>query len=85
MTMKTVGVAILVLGASGAAFANPLDSRGGFIKHEGFTTTRYDGAKSAVPVVAAPEMDSASLLTALTLLGGGLLVMRGGRTQKSAP
>jgi len=82
MTMKTVGLAVLLLGASGAALATPLDSRGGFIKHEGFTTTRYDVTKAAAPAVAAPEMNSASLLTALTLLGGGLLVMRGRRSQK---
>jgi len=79
MTMKTVGLAILLLGASGAALATPLDSRGGFIKHEGFTTTRYDQttAASAPAAVAAPEIDAASLFTALTLLAGGLLVMRG--------
>lgn len=32
-------------------------------------------------VVAAPEIDPASALSALTLLGGGLLVLRG-RTRK---
>jgi hypothetical protein len=79
--MKTVGLAILLLGASGAALATPLDSRGGFIKHEGFTTTRYDqttpASAPAAAAVAAPEIDPASLFTALTLLAGGLLVMRG--------
>jgi hypothetical protein len=82
MTMKTVGLAILLLGASGVAAAVPLDSRGGFVKHEGFTTTRFDGTNVAATALQAPEMDSASLLTGLTLLGGGLLVMRGRRTQK---
>ena len=81
MTTKTFSLAILLLGASGVAFAGAPDSRAGYITHLGFTS-RIEQVKPATAAIQAPEIDPASLVTGLTLLGAGLIVMRGRRAQK---
>jgi hypothetical protein len=53
--------------------------RGGPDYRTGFY--RQDEAKLAATSVQAPEIDPASWVAALTLLGGGLIVMRGRRTK----
>ena len=77
MKTKTVYLAIALLGASGVAVAGDggrgPDYRTGFYRH--------DEATLAATTVAAPEIDPASWVAALTLLGGGLIVMRGRRTR----
>jgi hypothetical protein len=80
MTTKAFSLAILLLGASGVAFAGAPDSRAGYITHLGFT--KIEQVKPAAAAIQAPEIDPASLVTGLTLLGAGLVVMRGRRAQK---
>jgi hypothetical protein len=45
---------------------------------------RFHDRSSVVPV-AAPEIDPASVVAGLTLLGGGLAVLRGRRSMKPIP
>jgi len=78
MKTKTVYLAIALLGASGVAVARD-GGRGGPDYRTGFY--RQDEAKLAATSVQAPEIDPASWVAALTLLGGGLIVMRGRRTK----
>ncbi|MGA2709525.1 MAG: hypothetical protein ACLP0B_28195 [Steroidobacteraceae bacterium] len=76
MKTKTVYLAIALLGASGVAVAG---DRGAPDYRTGFY--RQDEARLAATSVQAPEIDPASWVAALTLLGGGLIVMRGRRTR----
>lgn len=83
MTIKTVFLAIVLLGVSGAAFAErdeggsrqARDSHGGLYQQV--------QPKVSAMTLQAPEVDSASLVAALTLLGGALIVMRGRRASKT--
>jgi hypothetical protein len=82
--VRKIGLAILLAAVAGVASATPA----------GFTcTTEYflgifpyqvcttpDHQKH---VVAAPEVDAASAATGLTLLMGGLAVLRGRRSKKT--
>ncbi|MGA2779392.1 MAG: hypothetical protein ABSF94_17690 [Steroidobacteraceae bacterium] len=82
MKMNTVFLAILLLGASGAAVADRDDgSRGERDSHVGLN--RQVEARVDVTALQAPEIDPASWVAALTLLGGGLIVMRGRRPSKA--
>ena len=77
---KIVAAAILSLGTLGIAQANPVH-----FSHDGWANNhRQDGRDhdSSAPV-AAPEIDPASASTALTLLMGGLAVVRGRRRTKN--
>lgn len=78
MKTKTVYLAIALLGASGVAVARDA-GRGAPDYRTGFY--RQDEAILAATSVQAPEIDPASWVAALTLLGGGLIVMRGRRTK----
>lgn len=63
------------MAAGGSAYAGGLGSLFGWL---GFNDDRGHDPKCYVHCVAnAPEIDPASALSALTLLGGGLLVLRG--------
>jgi hypothetical protein len=81
MKMRNVLVAILLLGASGAAVAGHDDSgMGSRDFHDGWVQQRESRDATTTQ---APEIDPASLIAAMTLLGGGLIVMRGRRASKS--
>ena len=82
MKMRSVLIAIVLLGASGAAVADRDDTgiRGRDL-HDGWVKPRE--SKNVATTLQAPEIDPASLVAALTLLGGGLIVMRGRRTSKT--
>jgi hypothetical protein len=75
MKMTTLCLAIVLCGTSGAAFADRGDgARGDRDDHGGFYDRREAGS-----TMQAPEIDPASMVAALSLLSGGLLVMRGRR------
>ena len=92
MKMSTLLAAIVMLGASGAAVAGRdggvrgnHDANVGLYQEHGNGGDNGDRfARHADTTLQAPEIDSASLVVALTLLGGGLLVLRGPRTSKPA-
>ena len=71
MKTRAVGLAILMLGATGLALADQddhhwaRDNDGG----HGWSDKRSSPAKT-------PEIDPSSIVAALTLLGGGLAVLR---------
>ena len=67
---------ILLLGATGVARADHDDGRKG--TREAHERSHSQGSIA----LQAPEIDSASLVAALTLLGGALAVLRGRRTVK---
>jgi len=76
MKTQTLTLLILLLGAAGVARADRDDhDRGARESHE-----RLHSQGS--PTVQAPEIDPASMVAALTLLGGALAVLRGRRTMK---
>lgn len=86
MKMRTVYLAIVLLGASGAAVADrddggrgARDSHGGYYRQDHQQVDQRDAGST----LQAPEIDPASMIAALTLLGGGLIVMRGRRASKS--
>lgn len=82
--MKTsmILTAIVLLGASGAALADRDDTHMGSRDfHDGWVKQREGGNFDTT--VKAPEIDPASMVAALTLLGGGLIIMRGRRTGKT--
>jgi len=91
--LKSLAIALLTLTAtvSTAAFAGgqgsppPLDQGGGLLcrilpwlceSHP------HPGGGGGGGVTAAPEIDPAEALTALTLLSGGLAVLRGRRSKR---
>ena len=82
MKTRSVLIAIMLLGASGVAVADRDDTgMGGRNFHDGWVKQRE--SKNVATTLQAPEIDPASLVAALTLLGGGLIVMRGRRTSKT--
>jgi hypothetical protein len=81
MKTRALGLAILLLGATGVATADQDDHHGW--DHDtglGWDHDRDRGwsDKHSLPT-QAPEIEPASLGAALTLLGGGLAVLRGRR------
>lgn len=90
--VKPLGIVLLSLAsvavaATAYADGSPFGSPFGGFNNQGFNNNdnnffKHDkGCSSSHCVAAAPEIDPASALSALTLLGGGLLVLRG-RTKK---
>jgi hypothetical protein len=75
MKTQALTLAILLLGAAGIASAD--QDKGDRESHE-----RLHGRGS--PALQAPEIDPASMVAALTLLGGALVVLRGRRTVKTS-
>jgi hypothetical protein len=70
--MKTIfGLAVVMGAMSGTAMAGDRDHGFGDFDHrdKGFT-------------MSAPEIDPASAMSALTMLAGGLVVVRGRRSKK---
>ena len=76
MKTQTLTLVILLLGVAGVARADQDDrDRGAREPHD-----RIHSRGS--PTIQAPEIDPASLVAALTLLGGALAVLRGQRAIK---
>ena len=78
MKTQALTLAILLLGTAGIASADQdKGDRGDRDSHE-----RLHSRGS--PALQAPEIDPASMVAALTLLGGALVVLRGRRAVKSS-
>jgi hypothetical protein len=76
MKTQSLALVILLLGAAGFARADQDDGQGGGREsHE-----RHHSRASTI--LRAPEIDPASMVAALTLLGGALAVLRGRRNLK---
>jgi hypothetical protein len=73
---KMLGMAILCVACAGVASAEGQWDR--FHTSDGYTN-KVSWDKDTAVVASAPEMDPASALSALTLLVGGVAVMRGRR------
>jgi hypothetical protein len=71
---KMLGLAVLGVAFAGAASAGQWD------RHDGYTN-KISWRADTVAVTSAPEIDPASALSALTLLVGGIAVMRGRRNK----
>ncbi|MGO9931194.1 MAG: hypothetical protein ACLPV8_05215 [Steroidobacteraceae bacterium] len=78
MKTRTLSLAILLLGASAVALAGPADQHGGWDHEMGHGLSDQPSSPAQ-----APEMDPASIVAALTLLGGGLAVLRSRRSANS--
>ena len=72
---KAIGVLALSVGMASAAFAGQFSTNA----HEGFAVASR--ALASTPA-SAPEIDPAGALSGLTLLLGGLAVVRGRRVKK---
>ena len=72
---KVVAVVVLSLCAGTAAYANNWSAR----SHVGFAS--HARVASSDPM-STPEIDPASAMAGLTLLAGGLAVLRGRRSKK---
>jgi hypothetical protein len=80
MKKRTLFLAILLLGAAGVAAADQdNDHRDGREFHDRIGDRIHDRDSHTVQ---APEIDPASLVVALTLLGGAMAVLRGRRLVK---
>jgi len=75
MRINIVTVAALLMSVSGIASAN-------FSVKPSGSPTFFERDTKEIQVVSAPEIDPASAVTAVTLLLGGLTVMRGRITKK---
>lgn len=77
MKTQTLTLVILLLGVTGIARADHDDGRrSAHESHERFHSNRGS------PSIQAPEIDPASMVAALTLLGGALAVLRARRSMK---
>jgi len=87
MKIRMLSLTILLLAAAGVASADQDDGRGDAGKsHESAGKFHENVGKSherfhlaGPPTLQAPEIDPASLIAALTLLGGALAVLHGRR------
>lgn len=80
MKIRTFTLTILLLGAAGVASADQDDGHRGVGKiHEGVVKPHERIHFGGSPTLQAPEIGPASLVAALTLLGGALAVVRGRR------
>ena len=90
-TLRYVGTAIAALGVSGTAFAIPRihqNSSAPWLRPPSVFMNHFPPIPAPGPVkqdppgpISAPEIDPTSALGALTLLAGGLAVIRGRRTK----
>jgi hypothetical protein len=76
MKTRTLGLAILLLGSAGIASADQDD------RHRDADKSHQWFHRRGLPTLQAPEIDPASMVAALTLLGGALAVLRGRRAMK---
>ena len=74
MKTRAVSLAILMLGATGVAVADQNDHH--WDRDHDHARGRGWSDKRSSPV-QTPEIDPSSIVAALTLLGGGLAVLRG--------
>jgi hypothetical protein len=70
--IQVIGILALSAGVASTAFAAP----------QWTAAARYGTQSGPSRVVSAPEIDPASALSGLTLLLGGLAVVRGSRSKK---
>lgn len=75
---KVIGILALSIGLGSAAFAAPHWTA---FAHSGKSDMRSQFV-SSMNTASAPEIDPAGALSALTLLLGGLAVVRGSRSKK---
>jgi hypothetical protein len=75
MMTKIFGLALLIAAVSGPARAAD-DS---FLS---FGNDHHDHHGNGGPAMAAPEIDPASAMSALTMLASGLVIVRGRRSKK---
>ena len=73
---KVIGILALSLGCGSVAFATGWSPSA----HFGTDTARFQ--LQSVSTTSAPEIDPAGALSGLTLLAGGLAVVRGRRSKK---
>jgi len=78
MDTQSLALVILLLGAAGVARADHDDGQSG--ARESHERIHSRGSST----LQAPEIDPASMVAALTLLGGALTVLRGRRSIKSS-
>jgi hypothetical protein len=92
---KIIGLVVLAATMSSSAMAFDNGGNGGFGNNFGNGGNGGNGGWGNGPgygpgqgpgkdggTFAAPEIDPASMLTAMTMLGGGLMVLRGRRSSK---
>jgi hypothetical protein len=72
---KAIGILALSVGLSSAGFASSWSAHLGF----GYSPRHFP---ASTPTTSAPEIDPASAISGLTLLLGGLAVVRGRRVKK---
>jgi hypothetical protein len=80
MKTRAVSLAIVMLGATGVAFADQ-DDHHWERDHDHYKGHGWSDQRNAP--VQAPEIDPSSIVAALTLLGGGLVVLRSRGTKNS--
>jgi hypothetical protein len=76
---KVIGILALSIGLGSAAFAAP---HWAAFAHSGHWISHDLTSGSSGMTASAPEIDPAGALSALTLLLGGLAVVRGSRSKK---
>ena len=83
--VRKIALGILLASIAGAASAIPSPgSGGGFVcTKESFWLWTWENCEKSKKTVAAPEIDPASAMGGLTLMVGGLLVLRGRRSKVS--
>jgi hypothetical protein len=80
--VRKIALGILLASVAGAASAVP--APGGYVcTKESFWFWTWENCEKSKKTVAAPEIDPASAMGGLTLMVGGLLVLRGRRSKVS--
>ena len=80
--VRKLALAIMLASVAGAASAVP--APGGYVcTKESFWFWTWESCEKHGKLVVAPEIDPASAMGGLTLMVGGLLVLRGRRTKIS--
>jgi hypothetical protein len=84
MMTKILCLAVVTAALSGTASAAPRFEHRDFFDHNDRHEQRGGGTPQPAPVStqAAPEIDPASAMSALTMLASGLVVLRGRRIKK---
>ncbi len=80
MHIRNVAIGLLLFSLTGVVSA---ESGGGEAGNRGDADGHHNFKLTLKQSVQAPEMAAGSVIAALTLLGGGLLVLRGSRRGKS--
>ncbi len=84
--VRKLALGILLASVAGGASAIPSPGGGGFVcTKESFWLWSWENCEKSKKTVAAPEIDPASAMGGLTLMVGGLLVLRGRRSKDAKP